>query len=241
MSVGLAEYQAVNVPIIAFSPVGLMEQPTVDRVENRLGATVRTLFELLNEVSDQISRCRNAEEFRAFREEAFPSYSQLLSSLGSISNAQVARKDLPGLIEASFSTLEREFSSQESRDYFGDEAFYEIQFCVSTFRSGVRWLPFLITHKPADELRPQDLELARNYQSSASWTYFHLCGLGIAFSKRQTIAPDVLQELLDGLRHAVMVYAYVRQALDLRSPVEESIEPLTITWDAEDEALARAD
>jgi hypothetical protein len=219
-----------------------VEEPAVERLEKRLADTVGSLFDLLDEVSNQISNCKNAKEFRAFREDAFPSYFSLMSSLGSIFNAKVAARDFPALIESSFVALEAEFLSKESQSYFGEDAYREIQFCLSTYKGACRWLPFIMANRPAEDLRAGDRELASNYQISATWTHFHLAGLGMALIKLQPVASDVLQELLDGLRHAVMVYAYIRQALDLRKVLAERYnEELTVTWDAEDRALARAD
>lgn len=242
MSVGLAEYQAASAPVSVFSPVGLAEGPAVERLSKRLANAATNIFELLDEISDQISNCRNAKEFLAFREEVFPYYSHLMSGLGSIMNAKITPSDLSSMIESSFDRLEATFASDYSKTYFGPEAYYEIRFCISTLRGATRWLPYLIAHKVSEERRAQDREFAGNYQSAATWTNFHLAGLAMALKDKQPIMPDVLQELLDGLRGAVMVYAYVRQSLDLRDVLAERYaEPLAITWDAEDEALARAE
>lgn len=242
MSVGLAEYQAASAPVSIFSPVGVAEESAVERLSKRLADAAANLFELLDEISDQISNCRSAKEFHAFREEVFPYYSHLMSGLGSIMNAKITPSDLSSMIESSFDRLEAKFSSEYSKTYFGAEAYYEIRFCVSTLRGASRWLPYIIAHKVSEERRTQDREIAGNYHSAATWTNFHLAGLVMALNDKQPMMPDVLQELLDGLRHSVMVYAYVRQALDLRNVLAERYtEPLAITWDAEDEALARAD
>jgi hypothetical protein len=93
-----------------------------------------------------------------------------------------------------------------------------------------------------EELRQQDMELARQFNGASIWSNFHLQALVSLLRQQRTAIPEVLEKLLEGLRHSVMVYAYVRQALDLRHIVDEKYsEELVISWDDEDGALANAD
>lgn len=238
MSVGLQEFQVAEVPVSVFRPVGLAEKPTVERLQTRAASAVEDIFKLLDDVSFQVANCPTAADFQEYRKSVFPQYVELTAALGSIVRAKLNPSDLPGLIEASFSEMESRFASGS---YFSVETRQEILFCVSTLRSAHRWLPHLLTNKPNAERLQEEMELARNYTSSATWSQFHLVALGLAQAKEQSILPEVLEELLVGLRASVMTYSYVRQALDLRGLLSERYSAeVAISWDEEDEALAKA-
>ncbi|SRR5258706_6020607 len=240
MSVGLQELQIADVPVSVFNPVGLAEKPTVDRLQARAASAAEDIFRLLEDVSFQVANCPTATDFREYRTSVFPSYVDLMAALGSVVRAKLNPSDLPGLIEASFSEMEAAFSSGS---YFSDETRQEILFCVTTLKSAHRWLPHLLSNQPLDdEVRQENMKLARSFTSAATWANFHLVALRMAQGRDQNVVPEVQQELLDGLRHAVMAYSYVRQALDLRHVLDDRYaEEIVIPWDGDDQVLANAD
>lgn len=238
MSVGLQEYQGVDVPVAVFNPVGLAERPTIDRLQARAARAVEDIFGLLDDLSFQVATCPTAADFREYRKSVYPQYVQLSTGLASIVRATLNPADLPGLIEASFSQLEGQFAAGA---YFGEETRQEILFSISTLKSAHRWLPHLLNNKPPDDRREEDRRLAHDYTSTAIWSHFHLVALGLAQERGLSVIPEVLYELLEGLRGSVMAYSYVRQALDLRNLLAERYaEEVVVSWDAEDEALANA-
>jgi hypothetical protein len=239
MSVGLLPIPMTDVPV-SFRPLGLAERPTVERLHTRAASAVGDIFSLLDDISAQAANCPTVEDFRAFRDKVFQSYIQLTFALNNVLTAKLDPSDVPSLIDDSFDSLYAHFESDAAL-YFGEDAYHEILFSLSTLKSAYRWLPRLATHKLEGELLQQDNELSANFGNAVTWVIFHLAGLGSALDRKQTIVPDVLQELLDGLRQSVMAYAHVRAALELRSiPNPQYAEGLEVSWDEEDEALANA-
>jgi hypothetical protein len=238
MSVGVQEYQTAEVPVSVFNPVGLTEKPTVDRLQTRAAQAAEGIFALLDDLSYQVATCPTAEDFKEYRKSIYPRYIELTTALASIVRATLRPDDLPGLIDASLLQLQTEFSNSS---YFGEDTRKEILFSIATLKSALRWLPHLMLHKPAEEKREQDRELARQYTSTATWCQFHLVALALSQERSLSVATEVLDEMLEGLRASVMAYSYVRQALDLRNLLEGRYsEELAISWDEEDEALANA-
>jgi hypothetical protein len=242
MSIGLAETGIAEAPISLFNPIGLVEEPVLDRLQVSVAEIVKGIGEELTDIAIQIVNSPTAKDFSALRKQLFPSYIQLATALGHMVLAKIDKADLPGLIEASFTELESK-TMPKARDYFGDETYNEILFSVATLKSAYRWVPRLLSANPSDErLWPEDIKLARDFTTTATWAQFHLHCIKIALDKNQTIIPEVLQQLLEGVRLSLMAYSYVRAALNLRNiPEIGSDEGWSTSWDAEDEALANAD
>jgi hypothetical protein len=241
MSIGLTEAQLDIIPGSMFIPVGLVEQPARDRLQVSYAEIAQRISAELDDLANQILTAPTVEDFAASRDTLFPSYVKLSQALGNIILAKLDKAELPGLVDASLAVLKAEVASKAAL-YFGDDAVLEILFAISTLKSAYRWIPHLMSGKVANESRLEDIELARNFTGAAMWSNFHLTALVRALRNNQTIIPEILHELLDGLRSSVMVYAFVRAALDLRNiPYARYSEGLETSWDAEDEALANAD
>lgn len=239
MSVGLLECEAANVPASVFNPVGLVDVSA--KLQTPLAYIADRLYDQLDEMVSQAASAPTAKDFKSLRNDLFPSFIKLSLAVSNVMLAKVDRSELPSIIHASFASLEARFAS-EAPSYFGDEAYQEIMFSVSTLKSAYRWLPHVASTEVAEGARQQDMELARNVNNASLWANFHLFALRSALHKNLIVIPEVLQELLTGLRMSVMVYAYVRQALDLRNTLTARYEEkLTVPWDNEDEALAKAD
>jgi hypothetical protein len=54
--------------------------------------------------------------------------------------------------------------------------------------------------------------------------------------RNHPIYPEVLEVITDLLRSAVNAYAWIRQGVDLRFPVDEPVLP-NVEWDDEDQEL----
>jgi len=241
MSTALAEPQALPISEPTFKLAGLREEPSRERLQLPFAEVVKTLFSQLVMISTQAIRSQNRESFKDIREKTFDLYVRLSIALGNVVLAKLDMLDLPGLIEASFESIEKECASK-GKLYFAENDYREILFTISTLRSAHRWIPQLNSQKVPDQLRAQDEELARNYFKWAIWSQFHLDCLITALDKKEAINQEVLQELLDGLRGAVMAYAHVREALDLRNILSERYQDqFAVQWDNEDEALATAE
>jgi hypothetical protein len=241
MSIGLTETQLADIPISMFNPIGLIERPSMDRLQVSLADIASRISSELDDLVVNLISSPTAEDFKASRKALFPSYIKLSTALSNIVLAKLDAADLRGLIEESLSALEAEVAEKAST-YFGDEAHHELLFSIATLRSAYRWIPHLLAYSPAENARQEDMELALKFSAEATWSNFHLAGLIAALRSNRTILPEILQELLIGLRFSVMVYANVRAALELRNiPNVRYSEKLDSAWDEEDEALANAD
>ena len=241
MSTGLINDQVPAISEPRFKPVSFSEEPARERLQVPLAEIADKVFSQLGQISLQAMKSSSRASFKSFRKGLFQSYVKLSMALGNIVFAKLEPADLPGLIEACFQKMEKEFASK-GISYFSDDAYREILFSLSTLKSAHRWIPELNSNKPADSLRSQDRELASKFFSSAMWSQFHLDCLIMAIRTSEPINQEVLQELLDGFRLSVMAYSYVRTALDLRNiPSDRYQDRLDAKWDAEDEALAQAE
>jgi hypothetical protein len=81
-----------------------------------------------------------------------------------------------------------------------------------------------------------DTECVKQFCTSMTWTNFHLGCLITAIRFDKSIYPEVLSEIIDGLRAAVNAYAWIRQGVDIRFPIEEPIIK-KLDWDEEDQEL----
>jgi hypothetical protein len=235
------ETQIEDAPASMFIPVGLVEEPARERLQVSYADIARRISTELDELAIQMLAVPTAEDFAVLRKTLFPSYVNLTRALGNIILAKLDEAELAGLVDASLSALEAEITSKAPA-YFGDDAYQEILFSIATLKSAYRWIPHLLSNKPKEGSQQEDIELGRKFSGAAMWCNFHLTALVMALRKDQTIIQEILQALLAGLRSSVMVYAYVRAALELRNiPNARYSEELDLSWDAEDEALANAD
>lgn len=236
------EGQLAVIPAFTFSPVGFVEEPTMDKLQVGYAQIAERISKQLDEVTVRVISATTSAEFQRLREALFPSYVNLHMALGNIVIAKLDLSELPTLVDASFNELEADFRATGPA-YFGGEATDELLFSLATLNSAYRLVPKLLSTMPLEAANlQQDMELARKFTWAAIWSSFHLRGLRTALQKGSPIAREVVHELLEGLRLSVMAYSYVRTALDLRTALDARYEePLAVTWDDEDEALARSE
>ena len=213
----------------------------MDKLQVGFAQIAERIIKQLDEVTVRVISAATSTEFQRLREALFPSYVNLHLALGNVVLAKLDPNELPTLVDASFSELETEFRAAGPA-YFGEDATSELLFSLATLKSAYRLVPQLLDTTLEVGYREQDMELARKFTWAAIWSSFHLRGLRTALQKGSPIVREVVQELLDGLRLSVMAYSYVRASLDLRKSLDVRYEePLAVTWDDEDEALARSE
>jgi len=224
-----------------FNPIGLIKGSVKGRLQPSFVDIVERISKQIEDIVADVLIAPTPEEFNRMRESFFPSYVQLSQALSHVVLAKLDQAELPSFIEDSFVALESAVIP-EAASYFGEDAYQEILFSIGTMKRTYRWLPFVRSNKPEDSLRQRDAELACDFNTASMWADFHLEVLMTAAHKKVTTLPEILQELLDGLRLSVMAYSYIREALDLRKvPDIHHGETLDVLWDEEDEALANAD
>lgn len=187
---------------------------------------------LLQRVLDQ----RTIEEFTKARDEALPEYGRIILTLAHAAMVLKPKPARAAMVNEAINALENEFKVQ-GRDRFGQMAGDQAVFTVWTLRRIGRLLEDLATAGPVpSSLKPQDFELAREFNWCSLWAQFHLDCMVAAIRFDKAVQPEVLEQLCDGMRAIVNAYGIVREGLDLRSPREPDPE-LVPEIDPTDEEL----
>jgi hypothetical protein len=119
---------------------------------------------------------------------------------------------------------------------FGSAVREQALFTVWTLRK-VNDLTARIVAIPMDKARrAEDEEYCTNFNVNALRAQFSLDCLNMALEDRRAVYPEVLEELVDGLRAMVNAYTWARRGLDIRVPeVEPDFDNESVG--NEDEAL----
>jgi hypothetical protein len=189
--------------------------------------------ELLSRTIDQ----RTKAAFESTRDKVFGDYFWAVKTLSRLARIVVPEGVISRLVEESFSELEADLRDQGTIR-FGTPAKEQALHCVWTLRRTSGLISKIhYAGKPPSELEQQDAALASRFAFYASWTNFHLDCLVAAIRLDKPIHPDVLPEIIDGMRAAVNAYGLIRQGVDLRFPPVEEPSFSAPQWDAEDQEL----
>jgi hypothetical protein len=200
---------------------------------NELFGSIQVILSRI--VSDVIEK-RTREEFCAAREAHFPQYVRVMLALSSLVSTVVPRPTVDRLTWESMSEMESEFRG-EAISAFGKDICDQALFTIWTLRK-VHNLASQIgqQHGPRKDLLEQDQRLATDFVWHILYSRFHLDCLNLALRTGTVIYPQPMEAISDGLRALVNAYAYVRQAVDLRSGrVEEEV--INIDFDDEEREL----
>jgi hypothetical protein len=240
---GLQEVQAVTVPF-AVSSVGVLEKSATKKLQPSFGDIVRTV---LTEIDDLGIRAAKAPSVSAFKKERadklYPVFVRLTRAISELLEAKLDKSDLRGMREASSKVIQDEVEAKWA-SHFSDETQKEVLFALNALNSA-QSLVLRVTSAdlPDDpEVVEANEKLRKDYNLAAQWAHFHFEILRAAFTHKITIASDVLQEILVGLRLAVMAYAFIRQGAELRHILDDRYtEEFDVIWDEEDAELANAE
>jgi hypothetical protein len=184
----------------------------------------------------QICTRTRAEFCRAF-EESFPKYVQLTKAMSSFATAVVPRATIERLTRESISEMESDFRDM-GLAAFGEPVRNQALFTVWTLRKINELLNQIHAAQPtltADQ-KKQDREHIVGFMVNIFRAHFCVDCLNKAISENVAIYPEVVEELIEGLRSMVNAYGHARQGLELRSPSADApieFQPL----DDEDRAL----
>lgn len=198
---------------------------------------VKTIASLLDQMVMQVISKRTAREFEETKKEVFPKYVQLVLSLAGIVTAIVPRSTLMRLTSESFSELEADIR-EHALPAFGADMRDRAMFTVWTLRKIADLLPIISEGAVAEADGPKEIEFFNAFLIYALSARFGIDCLRASMKSGRAIYPDVLPALNNTLRAAVNAYAWIRQAVDLRSDsANDDIAPPT--WDDEDDQLVR--
>jgi len=232
------ETHAAAVPVCAFDLVRFHEPSETGKVKSRLARSMEQIVELFSEIPAVMIEAPSVEDFKEARERMFPYYSKLSIALSNLAVATLTPMECAKVSQVSYARMGQEFTTQ-GLQYLGNEEYQEALFSISSLKSAQRWIPHLVSAKPDDLKR--DAELARRFALTSLWSQFHLDCLLEVVSTGATIETQMIREMLEGMRSAVMAYGCVREALDLRKHLDSRYSAeVKWEWDEEDESLANA-
>ena len=239
MSMATLEAQVSAIPDLTFNSAGFAEEPSFGKLGGELVDIVQRIYRQIEGLSLRLLDCSTVDEFVSVREKEFSSYVNLSMALANIALVTLDQSDYANLVQGSLTETEKHFRSKGPL-YFGDEAWREILFSISTLKNAQHLIPRLAASKPSNP--SEDRALASKFFGSSVWTNIHLHCLRLAMQNQKTVNQEILQTLLDGLRASVMAYSFARAALDLRGFEEARYaEKPASSWDEEDDALAKSD
>ena len=205
----------------------------------KAGDVLKTIASILDDMLVNAISQRTAADFQRVSTEAFPRYFELVMAFSRVVAAIVPRQTIGRLASESFSEIESDLR-QHGDASFGGNLRERAIFTVWTLRKTGDLLELLEQSKPVgDGLRHQDTEFASQFLLHALRARFHVDCLTTSMRTSRPLYPEILPLVDDGLRSVVDAYAWAKQAVDLRLPVDES-EPLPEYWSNEDRELVNA-
>jgi hypothetical protein len=225
--------------LLADDPPHLLGLPTERTAKPVLpGSTERILkpiASLLNQIVADVISKRTGQDFEAAFKRVFPQYVELVVAFSRIAATTVEANKLARLSVESFSELEAELR-EHGVSSFGAPMVERGLFTVWTLRKTSELLELLRVAAPAGT-RHKDREFADNFLLHALRARFHVDCLVKSIHSHQALYPDVLSSVEDGLRSAVDAYAWVKQAVDLRSPNDDGEPPFTLPITEDEQEL----
>ena len=198
----------------------------------------RGFAEYLDEVLKGVIEKRTAAEFETSFNEAFPKYAAITLSLSHFAYVVLPSNVVERLTRESICELEADFREQGLLA-FGAAARDQAMFTVWTLRK----INDLVTQISGTEIgtdkQKEDREYCERFNVYALRAHFSLDCLTMALRLKQPIYPEVMAEIVDGLRGMVNAYAWARRGAALRLSPEGSAS-VPLPHDEEDEYLLSA-
>ena len=200
---------------------------------------LKTIASILDDMLTDVISQRTSTDFQRASSEAFPRYVGLVLAFSKIVSTIVPRQTIVRLTSESFSEIEADIR-QHGEASFGGDLQERAIFTVWTLRKIGDLLDLLVQSEPVvDKLQQRDTTFANEFLLHAFRARFHVDCLIGSMRTGRAIYPDVRPLVDNGLRSVVDAYAWAKQAVDLRLPVDES-EPLLKYWSDEDQKLLNA-
>jgi hypothetical protein len=186
---------------------------------------LKTIAAILDEMLTDVIARRTASDFGQAVNEVFPKYVHLVIAFGRVVSAVVPRATVVRLSSESFSELEADIR-EHGLESFGENLRERAIFTVWTLRKTADLVEVLEKSKDVDDgHREKDVAFHAGFFMHALRARFHIDCLITSMRTRHPLYPEVLPLIDNGLRSAVDAFAWVKQAVDLRFPIDKS-EPL---------------
>jgi hypothetical protein len=247
MSSGSSEIAILDIPQRGVAPfvvgtVGALYEPSMVVETELVRSDERLIRELLSMLDRQlfgVLESRSAEEFSQRREEVFSKYVRALRALSDTMSNMLPESELEVLSDGATKALAADIEKQRGVSFgnaLTDQAVFTL-WTLGKIRSLGRKI--YAAGKPPAESQGADLVLLKEYRLTSLWAQFHMDIACAAMKFKKILPEDVQAVICDGLRAVVNAYAVMREALSLRTKVEE-VPPVNLPWDEEDERLLAA-
>lgn len=222
-------------------PEGLLSF-LVSRAKNAPRSLTPSTSEVLNGCADAVNQIlraaietRTRTEFSAVFLDAFPKYAAIGTAVSHFATAVIQKQLREQLVRESICELEADFRDK-GLEVFGAKVRDQALFTIWTLRK-INELTAQIIAVPATAVQgAQDQEYCSHFNLNALRAQFSIDCLSMSLEIQQPIYPEVLEELIEGLRAMVNAYAWARRGLDLRVPIEEPVPDISL-MDEEGAAL----
>lgn len=165
--------------------------------------------------------------------EAFPKYAIATRAFSGLAQIVLSSELIEGIPEDAFREVEKELL-EKGLEQFGTEVRDQAIFTVWTFRK--IWDVSKKFSSQGATPKADEAEMFRKLGVSIVIANFHLDCLVKSMTHHQPIHPDVLPEIIEGMRTAVNAYAWARRILAHRLPEDQSLLERA-GWDQEDQDL----
>jgi hypothetical protein len=194
---------------------------------------------VLDQILITVIEKRTVEEFQTAFNEVFPKYAALTLSLSRLAQTIVPGETIDRMTRESICELESDFR-EKALQAFGAAARDQAMFTIWTLRKINEMLTRIAGAPLAPEkAQEEDQEFCLQFTVHSLRGHFSLDCLNMALRQNRPIYPEVMTELIDGLRSMVNAYAWARRGVDLRiPPVDAPIE--TMVSDDEEDLFLQA-
>lgn len=211
---------------------------SVRELSTPAGEVFKGFADVVDQLLLNVIEKRTASEFNAAFAEAFPKYATITLSLSHFARVIVPSDVIDRLTRESICEMEADFRDKALLA-FGAAVRDQAIFTVWTLRKINDLVAQVSATKLGKSKREEDNNYCREFNLHTLRAHFSLDCLNMALSLNRPIYPEVMGELVDGLRSMVNAYAWARRGVALRiSAVEPALE-LPVS-DAEDEELLTA-
>ena len=188
--------------------------------------------DIIRQVLRRTIETRNAGEFDRVFDSEFPNYMALSMAMSQVAIAIVPKLVLERLTRESICELEADFREKGLAN-FGAAVRDQAIFTVWTLRKINELVTQIVAIKVDDSKQKKDAECSSKFTFHTLHAYFSLDCLSVALDMGQPVYPEVLEELINGLRSMVNAYAWARRGLEARIPCEDSVQ-VKVELDQED-------
>lgn len=200
------------------------------------GELIRKLVSVLDNQLLAVLETRSVLEFAQMRAETWPRYVRARRALSDTMTNLAPEGKMEFIVKEIVATQVEDFQKQRGVR-FGDALTDQAVFTLWTMGK-INALVQMVNGGGEPRDRDADLKLNSEYQLCLLWAQFHLDAAVAAIKFKKTVPEDIQGAICDGLRAAVNAYAILKEAMLLRTPIQNEAPLATpLPWDNEDEQL----